>query len=98
MKAGDTIDGEGGFAVYGTVVSGERARRDRLMPIGLANGLGLTRDVAADHFIGESDVAWDESSFVWKLRREQERVFGSRPSSRSMATPDESPNSGNNDG
>jgi hypothetical protein len=34
------------------------------------------RDVDADHAIGESDVSWDESSFNWKPRRRQERVFG----------------------
>jgi predicted homoserine dehydrogenase-like protein len=75
MKAGDLIDGEGGYAVYGTVVSGERARRERLVPMGLAYGLRLNRDVEADHPIGEADVSWDESSFLWTLRREQERVF-----------------------
>jgi len=75
MKAGESIDGEGGYAVYGTVVSGDRARRERLVPMGLAYGLRLRRDVAADHPIGEADVTCDESSFVWKLRREQERTF-----------------------
>lgn len=76
MKAGELIDGEGGYAVYGTVVSGERARRERLVPMGLAYGLKLNRDVGTDHPIGEADVSWDESSFIWKLRREQEAVFG----------------------
>ncbi len=75
MKAGQMIDGEGGYAVYGTVVPGERARRGRLVPMGLAYGLKLERDIPADHPIGEADVTWDESSSVWKLRREQERTF-----------------------
>jgi predicted homoserine dehydrogenase-like protein len=75
MKAGQMIDGEGGYAVYGTVVSGERARRERLVPMGLAYGLKLNRDVDADHPIGEADVTWDESSFIWTLRREQEQLF-----------------------
>jgi predicted homoserine dehydrogenase-like protein len=77
MKAGETIDGEGGYAVYGMTTSAERARRERLVPMGLAQGLKLVRDVPADHLVGESDVEFDESSFIWKLRREQERVFGS---------------------
>jgi predicted homoserine dehydrogenase-like protein len=76
MKAGESIDGEGGYAAYGTVVPGERARSKRLVPMGLATGLKLNRDVEADHAIGEADVTWDESSFLWRLRREQERVFG----------------------
>jgi predicted homoserine dehydrogenase-like protein len=57
------------------VVSGDRARREQLVPMGLAYGLKLNRDVPADHPIGEADVTWDESSFIWKLRREQERLF-----------------------
>jgi len=75
MKVGEMIDGEGGYAVYGTVVSGERARRERLVPMGLAYGLKLNHDVGVDHPIGEADVTWDESSFIWKLRREQEQLF-----------------------
>ena len=76
MKAGEIIDGEGGYAVYGMTTSAARARRGRLIPMGLAQGLKLTRDVPADHLVGEGDVAFDESSFIWKLRREQEAAFG----------------------
>jgi predicted homoserine dehydrogenase-like protein len=76
MKAGELIDGEGGYAVYGLSVPSQIARLDRLIPMGLAYGLMLDRDVDADHAIGESDVSWDESSFIWKLRRRQEQVFG----------------------
>src|SRR5471030_2413093 len=75
MRAGETIDGEGGYAVYGTIATAEDARAQRLVPMGLAHGLKLTRDVAADHFIGEADVTFDETSFLLKLRREQDRMF-----------------------
>jgi predicted homoserine dehydrogenase-like protein len=44
--------------------------------MGLAQGLKLTRDVPADHLVGEGDVEFDDSSFIWNLRREQERAFG----------------------
>jgi predicted homoserine dehydrogenase-like protein len=75
MRAGETIDGEGGYAAYGTIVTAEEARARKLVPMGLAHGLKLTRDVPADHFIGEADVTFDESSFLWKLRREQDRMM-----------------------
>jgi len=75
MRAGEVIDGEGGYAVYGTTVTAERARRDRLVPMGMAQGLKLIRDVPADHAISEADVQLEETSLLWKLRREQERVF-----------------------
>jgi predicted homoserine dehydrogenase-like protein len=75
MRAGDVIDGEGGYAVYGTSVSARRARELDLVPMGLAHGLRLKRDVPADHPIGTADVAFDDRSFLWKLRREQDAQF-----------------------
>lgn len=75
MRAGELIDGEGGYAVYGTIASAERARREQLVPMGLSQGLRLIRDVQADHWITEADVAFDESSFLWQLRREQQCGF-----------------------
>lgn len=73
MRAGELIDGEGGYAAYGTIASAERSRRDRLVPMGLSQGLKLTRDVPADHWVTEGDVQFDEPSFLWQLRRRQER-------------------------
>jgi predicted homoserine dehydrogenase-like protein len=75
LHAGDLIDGEGGYAVYGTCVPAEVARRQRLVPMGLAHGLRLVHDVPADHPIGTDDVAFDDTSFLWKLRRKQDALF-----------------------
>jgi predicted homoserine dehydrogenase-like protein len=75
LRAGEIIDGEGGYAAYGTCIPAERARERRLIPMGLAHGLRLTRDVPADHPIGEDDVAFDTDSFLWRLRREQDALF-----------------------
>ncbi len=71
LRAGTLIDGEGGYAVYGTIAPAERSVRERLVPMGLSQGCTLVRDVPADHWITEADVAFDESSFLWKMRREQ---------------------------
>ena len=79
MRTGELIDGEGGYAAYGLLTTAERARREKLVPLGLATGLKLTRDVPKDHPISENDVEFDESSAVWKLRREQDRIFGAQP-------------------
>jgi predicted homoserine dehydrogenase-like protein len=75
MRAGDLIDGEGGYAAYGTCMPAELARERDLVPMGLAHGLRLTRDVPADHPIGRGDVVFDDDSFLWRLRREQEAQF-----------------------
>ncbi len=77
MHAGETIDGEGGYAAYGTIVSAADARAARLVPMGLAHGLRLLHDVPADHPIGEADVTFDRTSLLWNLRREQDALFAS---------------------
>ena len=75
LPAGALIDGEGGYAVYGTCVPAELARAQRLVPLGLAHGLRLTRDVPADHPIGTADVTFDDTSFLANLRREQDALL-----------------------
>ncbi|MBV8355543.1 MAG: flagellar biosynthesis protein FlgA, partial [Candidatus Eremiobacteraeota bacterium] len=79
LRAGEIVDGEGGYAAYGLLTTAERARRERLVPMGLATGLKLKRDVERDHPISEDDVEFDESSAAWKLRREQDRIFAAEP-------------------
>jgi hypothetical protein len=76
MRAGELIDGEGGYAAYGTCMPADLARERDLVPMGLAHGLRLTRDVPADHPIGRADVAVDDDSFLWRLRREQDAQLG----------------------
>jgi predicted homoserine dehydrogenase-like protein len=75
LPAGALIDGEGGYAVYGTCVPAELARAQRLVPLGLAHGLRLTSDVPADHPIGTADVTFDDTSFLANLRREQDALL-----------------------
>jgi predicted homoserine dehydrogenase-like protein len=80
LRAGETIDGEGGFAVYGLSVSAELARRTGLIPLGLATGLRLKHNVPADHRLGYADLeAPEQQSFAWQLRREQDARFAGVP-------------------
>jgi predicted homoserine dehydrogenase-like protein len=44
-----------------------------VVPIGLAHGIRLLRDVAAHQSVRWADVAVDESAEIMKLRRELER-------------------------
>ena len=75
LPAGQVIDGEGGYAVYGMAVSAATARERGLVPLGLATGLRLRNGVGPDQVLGYGDVEPpEESSFAWKLRREQERA------------------------
>jgi len=75
MRAGEIIDGEGGYAAYGLVLRAEDARARRLLPLGLATGLALVRDLPEDHPISVDDVAPPQASFLHDLRARQDALF-----------------------
>ncbi len=75
LKAGETLDGEGGFTVYGKVIPAADSLRLGGLPIGLAHHMVLKRDISAGHVVSWSDVDFDASSQVVKVRREMEEMF-----------------------
>ena len=78
LKKGERLDGGGGFTINGEIEKTEVARRDKLLPLGLASGIELSRDVAAGEPISFDDVTLNEESPVLKLRREQDLLVASR--------------------
>src|ERR687897_3490981 len=56
LSAGDTLDGLGGYTVYGLAENSDVAAADRLLPIGLAPGCRVRRDVAKDAVLTYDDV------------------------------------------
>jgi predicted homoserine dehydrogenase-like protein len=73
LKAGETLDGEGGYTVYAKLIPAERSLKLGGLPIGLAHHVKLNRDVAAGEFLTAADVALDEGSEAVRIRREMER-------------------------
>jgi predicted homoserine dehydrogenase-like protein len=74
LKAGETLDGEGGYTVWGKLVPASRSLAEAALPIGLAHGVKLTRDIAAGQTLRWSDVTALESEAA-RVRREMERRF-----------------------
>jgi predicted homoserine dehydrogenase-like protein len=70
LAAGDILDGEGGYTVYGSCVPAARAAREGLLPIGLAQHVRLKRNVQADALLTLDDVDVDRSTLAWVLREE----------------------------
>lgn len=73
LKAGETIDGLGGFCVYGLIERADVARQEGLLPLGLAPGSQLVRDVAQGEPLTYADVKVDESLTIVHLRRLQDQ-------------------------
>ncbi|MDW8444457.1 MAG: SAF domain-containing protein [Acetobacteraceae bacterium] len=72
LAAGEELDGEGGFMVWGKCVPAERSVREGALPIGLAHGVTLRRPVRAGETVRGGDVILDEADPVVRLRREME--------------------------
>lgn len=76
LKVGETLDGEGGFMVYGRLMPAERSLEIEGLPIGLAHGLKLKKEVGKDAGLSWADVEFDEEkNQAVKVRREMEDVF-----------------------
>jgi predicted homoserine dehydrogenase-like protein len=88
LKAGETLDGEGGYTVYAKLIPAARSVEHGALPIGLAHHVKLTRDVAAGTILSASDVALDSTVEAVRIRREMEReaVKQSAPAQRGRGT------------
>lgn len=75
LKAGDTIDGLGGYMTYGLCEKHKTTRQEGLLPIGLAEGSVLRRDIAKDELIYVDDVDYPEDTLIHQLREEQDASF-----------------------
>ncbi|MGD9558653.1 MAG: NAD(P)H-dependent oxidoreductase [Mangrovibacterium sp.] len=75
LKAGAILDGLGQFMTYGLCENYDTARNENLLPIGLAHGCRLKRDIAADEVITFADVEIPEGSLAYRLWLEQQELF-----------------------
>jgi predicted homoserine dehydrogenase-like protein len=83
LSAGEMLDGEGGYTVWGKLVPAERSLLEQALPIGLAHNVKVLRDIRAGRILKWPDVAVADTDAV-RTRREMERRFS--PSSVATAT------------
>jgi predicted homoserine dehydrogenase-like protein len=71
LKAGERLDGVGGFCSYGLIDNRAAARAIDALPIGLSEGCVVRRDIAKDGVISFRDVEAPRARLVERLWREQ---------------------------
>ena len=76
LKAGEEIDELGGYTVYGEAETAAITAAENLLPLGVAVGTRLKRDLPKDTAITYADVELPEGRLVDRLRREQAEMFG----------------------
>ncbi len=77
LKAGERLDGIGGFCSYGLIDNHSAARAADALPIALSEGCVLVRDVAKDAVVAFADVQlpatrlsdqlWQEQASRWPM-------------------------------
>ncbi|BAZ17322.1 SAF domain-containing protein [Calothrix sp. NIES-4071] len=77
LKAGETLDGIGYYMTYGQCENSEIAQQQRLLPMGLAEGCRLKRDILKDQVLTYDDVELPSGRLCDKLRAEQDTHFAS---------------------
>ena len=75
LSCGETLDGEGGYTVYGRLVPAVDSLRLGGLPIGLAHGVRLKRAVRAGERLSWADVEPPHGDDTVRARREMERTF-----------------------
>ena len=75
LRAGDTLDGEGGYTVFGKLAPAHLSLARNALPLGLAHGARVIRDVPKDQTVSWDDVTVDESLLAVSIRKELESEF-----------------------
>ena len=75
LKAGEMLDGEGGYTVWGKLLPAQTSARMGGLPLGLAHQVKLVRDVKKGQSLCWDDVAMDTSLPAYKVRKEMETLF-----------------------
>jgi predicted homoserine dehydrogenase-like protein len=75
LRAGQVLDGIGQYMTYGLCENYDVSRAQGLLPMGLAEGCHLSRDVPKDQVLTYADVALPDNRLCDKLRTEQDAAF-----------------------
>ena len=76
LRAGEMLDGEGGYTVWGKLMPAAASLKAKGLPIGLAHRVKLKHDVAHGKVVSWDDVEIDADNETVKTRREMEWKFG----------------------
>jgi predicted homoserine dehydrogenase-like protein len=75
LRAGEMLDGEGGYTVWGKLVPAAASLKAGALPIGLAHRVKLKHDVAHGAVVRWSDVEFDANNETVKTRKAMEAAF-----------------------
>jgi predicted homoserine dehydrogenase-like protein len=75
LRAGEILDGEGGYMVVGRLMPAADSLRAGALPLGLAQQVKLVNPVKAGQTLRWADAAYDAGTEAVRVRREMESMF-----------------------
>jgi predicted homoserine dehydrogenase-like protein len=78
LKEGETIDGLGEYMTYGLCENAPVLKKENLLPIGIAEGCKLKRNISKDTVLTYDDVILPPNRLCDKLRIEQDLFFNQK--------------------
>ena len=77
IKAGEAVDGIGGYCVRGVIAKHTEVLEKGFIPIGLVTGKTIAkRDIPEGTFLTEDDIELDKTTTVYRLRKMQDEMIG----------------------
>src|ERR1700731_3511653 len=76
LRAGEILDGEGGYTVWGKLMPAAASLKAGALPIGLAHRVKVKNDIRHGAVVRWSDVEIDADNETIKTRRAMEAKFG----------------------
>jgi predicted homoserine dehydrogenase-like protein len=78
LQPGEVLDGEGGYTVWGKLLPAQKSIQMGGLPLGLAHDVKVTRPVKKGQSLSWADVAMDQTTHAWRIRKELETQFAPR--------------------
>ncbi len=71
LKAGEKLDGEGGYCARGRLISSKKSKKEKILPMGLTDNAILKKDIKKDEFISLDDVELNLEKEIVEAREYQ---------------------------
>ena len=78
LQPGEVLDGEGGYTVWGKLLPAQKSMQVGGLPLGLAHDVKVTRAVKKGQSLTWADVAMDQTTRAYSVRKELETQFAPR--------------------
>ena len=75
LASGETLDGEGGFAARGRLITSKNSIEGNFLPLGLSDGAKTKKSIKKDEFIKIDDVKINWKQEVLKAREYQTKIL-----------------------